>query len=131
MVVPPLYDGATEGDRTAMVLPLMLPPSPSLDPDVAHANEILVNGYRAARGVLDLVQPDINQVRYHQERIRLELVPLLDAISESTSDAATRSWCFTVTEMAAHLFNQLTQREASIQHRFTVPSAPLNIPNAC
>jgi len=101
-----------------MVLPLTLPPlPPSLDPDILHANEILVNGYHAAWGVLNLMQPDINQVRYHLECVRSELVLLLNAISESTSDAATRSWCCMVTETVAYLFNQLTQHEASVQHR--------------
>jgi len=111
-----------------MILPSTLPPlPPSLDPDVVHANEILVNGYHAAQDVLDLAQPDINQVRYHQERTRSELVPLLEAIYEGTSDTATRSWCYAVTETLAYLFNELTQREASVRARFAVLSALLTV----
>ena len=125
----PLYSPSTElllaatrCDRAAMDLPSALPPPPHLDPDVVRANRILENGYRAAWDTLKIVNPDINQIRYHQERVWSELVPLLDAVSESTSDAAMRSWCCRVTEMIADLFNQLTQREVSSQHRSTVPS---------
>jgi len=105
-----------------MTLPSILPSPPHLDPDVARANRILANAYHAAQRVLNLAHPDINQVRYHQERIWTELVPLLDAILESTSDTAMRSWCCEVTETIANLFNQLTQCEALAQHRFAVLS---------
>ena len=115
-----------------MDLPLTLPPPPPcLEPDVVHANEILVNAYHAARGVTSLVHPDPNQVRYHQERIWSELVPLLGAIFESTSDADTRSWCCGVTETIAELFNRLTQCEALAQGRFVVPSVSPDGRNGC
>jgi len=115
-----------------MVLPSTLPPPPPhLEPDIVHAKEILANGYRAARDVLNLVQPDLNQIHYHQERVWSELVPLLDTIFESTSDAATRSWCCRVTEAIAYLFNQLIQCEASAQHRFAFPSASPDSRNGC
>ena len=136
----PLYDGAARHhwprgcrpDRSTMVLPSTLPPPPlHLGPDIIHAKEILASGYHAARDVLNLVQPDLNQVRYHQDRVWSELVPLLDAVFESTSDTATRSWCCSVAETIAHLFNHLTQCEASTQHRFVVPSAPPDSRNGC
>lgn len=104
-----------------MVLPLVLPPPPPhLEPDVLHANEILSRGYHVARRILDLTQPDLHQVHYHQERVRSELVPLIDAILESTSDAATRSWCFAVTVTVADLFNQLTEHKAFALHKFII-----------
>ena len=106
-----------------MDLPSVLPPPPHLEPDVVHANRILANGYHAARGVLNLVHPNLDQIRYHQERVWSELIPLLDAILESTSDAATHSWCCRVTEAIADLFNQLTQHEVSAQHRFEILTA--------
>jgi len=105
-----------------MDLPSVLPPPPHLDPDIARANRILANAYHAARSILSLAQPDINQVRYHQERVWTELVPLLDVILESTSDTAMRSWCCGVTKIIANLFNQLTQCEASAHRRFAVLS---------
>jgi hypothetical protein len=124
----PLYDGTehllsltARCDRPAMVLPSTLPPPPPhLGPDVIRANELLVNGYRVARDVVNLGQPNLHQVRYHQERVWSELVPLLDAVFESASDTATRSWCYKVTETITDLFNHLTQCEASVLHRFVV-----------
>ena len=62
-----------------------------------------------ARDVVNLSQPDLHQVHYHQECVRSELIPLLDAIFKSTSDVATRSWCYQVTETITDLFNHLTQ----------------------
>ena len=105
-----------------MVLPLALQPPPSyLEPDVLRANEILSRGYCVARNILDTPQADLHQIHYHRERVQSELVPLLDAILESTSDAATRSWCYAVTTTVADLFNQLTEHEALASHRFVTP----------
>ena len=73
-----------------------------------------------ARNVLNISQPDLGQIHYHQERIRSELVPLLDILLESTSDPATRSWCYVATPTIADLFNQLTKHEAWAQHRFEI-----------
>jgi hypothetical protein len=104
-----------------MVLPPVLPPPPPLlGSDVLRANEILTEGYHAAQNVLAVAQPDLHRVHYHQERIWSELVPLLDVILESTSDAATRSWCSAVTIVVADLFNQLTEHEALARHRFAI-----------
>ena len=104
-----------------MALPPFLPSPPlHLEPDVLRVNEILAKGYHAARTILDLPHADIHRVNYHRERIRSELIPLLDAVVESTSDAATCSWCHTVTVTVADLFNQLTEREALAQHRFEI-----------
>lgn len=103
-----------------------LPPPPHPEPDVLHANEILVKGYHAASSILGLAQPNLHQVQYYRERVWLELVPLLDAIFESASDPATRSWCCTVTTAVADLFNQLTEHEASAKKRFTIPDVPPN-----
>src|SRR5882757_5454282 len=108
-----------------MVLPSTLPPPPGpphLEPDVLHAYEILAKGYCAARGLLDLAQPNLHRVRYHQERIWSELVPLLDVILESTSMVATRSWCHTVTVTIAELFNRLAHCETLAQCRFVILS---------
>ena len=75
-----------------MILPSALPLlSPHPEPDVVHANEILVTGYRAAWNVLGLAQPDLHQIRYQQERVWSDFIPLLDAILDSTSDTATHS----------------------------------------
>ena len=102
-----------------MVLPSALPsPPPRLESDVVHAGEILASGYYTARRVVDLAQPDLHQVRYHQERVRSELIPLLDAIFGSTSDAATRCWCLAVTATFTDLFNCLAQHETSTQRWF-------------
>ena len=103
-----------------MNLPSTLPSPPRLEPNVAHANNILNNGYHAARNILDLVHPNLNQLHYHREHIWSELIPLLDTILESTSDAATRSWCCRVTETIADLFNRLVECEASAQHKSAV-----------
>ena len=101
-----------------MVLPPALPsPPPHLSPDAFRVNEILAKGYNVARNILSLAQPDLHRVRYHRERISSELVPLLDALLEGTSDAATHSWCYMVTVTVADLFNQLAEREALAQHR--------------
>ena len=109
-----------------MVLPFTLPAlPPHPKPDVLHANKILVKGYCTARSILDLVRPDFHQVRYHQERVWLELVPLLDAIRESTLDPATRSWCYVVTATFANLFNQLTEHGALTRHGFVILNATL------
>ena len=105
--------------------PSNLPPPPHPEPDVVRANEILVKGYCAAQNVLTLTQLDLHQVHYHQDRVWSELIPLLDVISESTSDAATRSWCHTVTITIANLFNELVRRESLAQQRFvTLPIFP-------
>lgn len=102
-----------------MALPSSLPPSPDLhEPDVLRARTILQNGYLAARDVADLEQPDLHQVHYHQERVLSDLVPLLDAISTSVSDAATLSWCYATTTSFVNLYARLTQREKSAKHRF-------------
>ena len=102
-----------------MVLPPILPPPPPhLEPDVLRVNEILVKGCHVAQEVLGLAQPDLHRLCYHQERIRSELIPLLDAVMESTSDTATCSWCSVVTVTIASLFNRLTEHEALARHRF-------------
>ena len=132
----PLYNGAQLSltvrcacDRPAMVLSPTLPlPPPHAELDVIRVNEILTRGYSAARDVVNLGQPDLHQVHHHQERVRSELVPLLNAVFESTSDAATRSWCFTVAEAITDLFNRLMQCEASARHRFVVLRGS---PNRC
>ena len=121
----------TRCDRAVMDLPSVLPPPPRLKPDIVHMNRILTNGYHAARGVLNLMYPNLDQIRYHQERVWSELVPLLDAILESASDAATRSWCCGITKTVADLFNRLTQCEASAQHRFEARSVSLDSRNGC
>lgn len=115
-----------------MVLsPLLPPPPPHLEPDVLRLNEILSKGYHVAKSVLDIAQPDLHRVHYHQERIWSEFIPLLDAVLESSSDAATRSWCCAVTVAVADLFNQLAEREASAQHRFTILHVSPDIFNEC
>ena len=97
-----------------MALPSTLPLPPShLEPDIFHANEILVKGYHAARNVLNLEQVDLHQIHFHQERIWSELLPLLDTLLESTSDPAMCSWCYVTTATIADLFGQLTKHEAS------------------
>ena len=114
----------------SMVLPPVLPPPPPhLEPDVLRANEILAKGYHVARNVLNMSQPDLHQLHYHRERIQSELVPLLDVVLESTSDAATCSWCHVVTATMADLFNQLTEHEAWAQQRFEIP-IPRSLPTA-
>lgn len=105
-----------------MALPPDLPPlPPHPKPDVLRADEIISEGYHAARNVLAIAEPDLQRVRYHQERISSEVIPLLDVVPESTSDAATHSWCGTVAATVADLFNQLTESKAVAQHRFTIP----------
>lgn len=100
-----------------MALPstLPLPPHP-LEADVLQAHLILQNGYTAARDVVNLGQPDIQQVRYHMERVRLELVPLLNAISTDTSNPAIVSWCFAAATSFADLYVRLTQCETSTRY---------------
>jgi len=100
----------------SMVLPSILPPPPHLhEPDVLQAHTILQNGYIAARDVVNLGRPDVHQVHYHQERVQSELVPLLDAIATSTSNAAIVSWCCAVAASFADLYNCLAQCETSVQ----------------
>lgn len=102
-----------------MALPSMLPPPPvQLEPDALQAHAILQNGYIAAQDVVNLEQPDLHRVRYHQDRVLSEFVPLLDAISASTSDAAILSWCYTTTASFVNLYNCLTRCEASAAERF-------------
>lgn len=107
------------GKRAAidsMNLPFVLPPLPHLhEPDVLRAHTILQNGYTAARGVVNLGQPDVHQVHYHQGHVQSELVPLLDAIVTSTSDPAVVSWCCVATASFADLYNCLMQCETSAQ----------------
>jgi len=100
-----------------MALPstLPLPPHP-LEADVLQAHLILQNGYTAARDVVNLGQPDTQQVRYHMERVWLELVPLLNAISTDTSNLAIVSWCFTATTSFADLHVRLAQCETSTRY---------------
>ena len=94
-----------------MALPSALPPPPHpLEADVLQAHSVLQNGYVAAQAVVNLGCPDIHQVNYHRERVQSELVPLLDAISASTSDSAMVSWCFATATSFADLYNCLTQR---------------------
>jgi hypothetical protein len=90
---------------------------------VLRANEILAKGYHMARNILQITQPDLHQVHYHRERILSELIPLLDLVLQTASDAATCSWCHAVTVIIADLFNQLTEREASAQHRCVISHA--------
>ena len=97
-----------------MALPSVLPPPlPHLEPDILCANEILVKGCCAAQRILDLVQVDLHQVHFHQERIWSELVPLLDVMLESTSGSTMRSWCYVAATTFADLFDELTKCEAS------------------
>ena len=95
-----------------------LPPPPHPEPNVLRANEIIMEGYHAAQNVLEITEPDLQRVRYHRERILSEVIPLLDVVLESTSDAATQSWCGMVTVAVADLYNQLAESEAVAQHRF-------------
>lgn len=102
-----------------MNLPSVLPSPPDTsDPNTVQAYAVVRNGYLTARRVLDLGRPDPQQVRYHQGRIRSELVPLLDTISTSTSDPAILPWCYVTTKYLVDLHNCLSQHEAAAQHRF-------------
>ena len=101
-----------------MALPSTLPPPRLLEPDALQAHAILHSGYLAAQDVINLERPDLHQVRYHQDRVLSELVPLLDAISTSTSDTAVLSWCYASTVSFANLYKRLTQHEASAAHGF-------------
>ena len=104
-----------------MALPSTLPPPPPYqEPDILHANEILVKGYCAAQNVLGLVHVDLRQVHFHQERIWSEFLPLIDAVLESTSGSAMRSWCYTTTTIMAELFDQLTKCETLARERFVL-----------
>jgi len=101
-----------------MALLSTLPPPPRLlEPDLLQAHAVLHNAYLAARVVANLEQPDLHQVHYHQECVLLELVPLLDAISASTSDTAILSWCYATTACFVNVYKSLTQREGSTRHR--------------
>jgi len=118
-VGPCLREQVTVTVIGGMVLLSALPPPPHpLEPDVLQAHAVLHNGYLAARDVANLERPDLHQVRYHQEHVLSELVPLLDAISASTSDAAMLSWCYTATASFVKVYASLIQREESTQHRF-------------
>ena len=115
-----------------MALPPVLPPPPPYtEPNVLHTNKLLVEGYNAALGVLAITQPDLHQVRYHREQIWSELVPLLDVVLKSTSDAATCSWCHATTITIADLFNRLTESEAVAQHRSAITHAFIDSHNGC
>jgi hypothetical protein len=104
-----------------MDLPSSLPPLPAhLSLDLIRTSEILTNGYHAAKNTLASARPHLQQNRYHQERILSELIPLLDALLESTSDAVTRSWCFSATITLVDLFKRLTECEALEKDRFTL-----------
>jgi hypothetical protein len=104
-----------------MALPPDLPPPPPHpEPNVLRANEIITEGYHAARNILAITKPDLQCVRHHREHILSEVIPLLDIVSGSTSDAATHAWCGTVTIAVADLFNQLAESEAEAQHMFEI-----------
>jgi hypothetical protein len=95
-----------------MALPSTLPPPPPLhEAEILQAYTILQNGYTAARDVANLGRLDVHRVHYHQERVRSELIPLLDAIATSTSNSAMISWCYAATASFADLHNHLTQCE--------------------
>ena len=94
------------------------PPPGRPEPDVLRAHSILESGYLAAQDVANLGQPDLHQTRYHQERVSSELVPLLDAIAASTSDAVLLAWCYASTTSFVNLYKRLTQCEISARRRF-------------
>ena len=99
-----------------MLLLSALPPPPQLpEPNTSQAHAIFQNGYLAARDIVNLGWPDLHRVRYHQECILLELVPLLNAIFKNTSDPATLSWCRVTVAAFADLYACLTQCETSAQ----------------
>ena len=104
-------------DDMALPSTLPLPPHP-LEPDIQQACTILQNGYSAALDVVNLGRPDLHRVRYHQERVFLELVPLLDAVSTGTSDTVIVSWCYEAVIFFVNLSACLAQCEKLAEHRF-------------
>ena len=114
-----IHDERRGRSVASMDLPPTLPSPPDTsDPNILQAYAIVQNGYLAARGILNLGQPDSQQLRYHQGRVTSELVPLLDAISVSASDPAILPWCHVTAKSLADLYNCLSQHEAAAQRRF-------------
>jgi hypothetical protein len=89
-----------------------------------------MEGYGAALNMLKITQPDLHQVRYHRERIWSELIPLLDVVLVSTSNAATRSWChataITIADYSTNLLKAKLWRNIGLKFRLTSLTAVMD-----